>query len=104
MKLSLEEARKRATPVALRVKEGTADIREVGGPRTIAFAYSTHEGEEQVYNAALLAHRWNHFDELIEALEDVVEKHTSPQTAGEAYKSIVLAQAVLARAKTVEMP
>lgn len=56
MKISLEEARKRATPITLRVREGTADICEVGGPRMIAFAYSTHEGKEQAYNAALLAH------------------------------------------------
>ena len=70
MKLGLEEARKRATQTKLRVKEGTADIREAEGPRTIAFAFSTREGEEQVYNAALLAHVWNHFDELLAAVEE----------------------------------
>ena len=110
MKLSLEEARKRATPVALRVKEGTADIREVGGPRTIAFAYSTHEGEEQVYNAALLAHRWNTHDELVEALGELFEDWQTlvgqdlRENNADVAKIWKKSEAVLARAKTVEMP
>ena len=105
MKLSLEEARKRATQTKLRVREGTADICEAEGPRTIAFAYSTHEGEEQVYNAALLVHAWNHFDKVVAALEDMLF-----QFDGTGYEDdkdrecIERAAAVFTKAKTVEMP
>ena len=107
MKLSLKEARKRATPVALRVKEGTADIREVGGPRTIAFAYSTHEGEEQVYNAAILAHCWNRFDEVVAALENLLEYSQTGCVKGIPREDDLVLDsvaAVLAGAETVEMP
>ena len=114
MKLSLEEARKRATQTKLRVKEGTADIREAEGPRTIAFAYSTREGEEQVYNAALLAHCWNRFDEVVAALEDLafdaarVERKFSEGRDWTEWRDLrdklASAKDLLAKAKTVEMP
>ena len=105
MKTSLEEARKRATQTKLRVKEGTADIREAEGPRTIAFAYSTREGEEQVYNAALLAHCWDRFDEVVKALEDMLFQFDGTgYEDGKDRECIERAAAVLARAKTVGMP
>ena len=107
MKTSLEEARKRATQTKLRVKEGTADIREAEGPRTIAFAYSTREGEEQVYNAALLVHAWNHFDEVVAALENLLEYSQTGCVKGIPREDELVLDsvaAVLARAETVEMP
>ena len=105
MKLSLEEARKRATPTKLRVKEGTADIREAEGPQTIALAYSTREGEEQVHNAALLVHAWNHFDEVVAALEEAIKfaAMSDDDSRLDDFDQNKL-MAVLERAKEVEMP
>ena len=107
MKLSLEEARKRATQTKLRVKEGTADIREAEGPRTIAFVFSTREGEEQVYNAALLVHAWNHFDNVVAALEKAcllvasLDDGIKLEDGAEQLTSLLV---ILKKAKTVEVP
>ena len=106
MKLSLEEARKLATQGKLSV---TPDgfltdesymclaLAEVDlDPPCVGAAMA---------NAALLAHVWNRFDELVAALEDVLFQFDG--TGHETDKDrecIERAAAVLERAKTVEMP
>ena len=56
--------------------------------------------EEATANAALLAHKWNHFDDLIEALERCMEWYSREGTMPP--KETL--ERVLKRAMTVEMP
>ena len=102
--IPLEEVLKLATPGKL-----TADCMRVytnDGEFWIASTDTPGPAtdEEAIANAALLAHSMNIRDELIEALEDMLEKHTTPQEPNAATRSADRAKAVLARAKEVEMP
>lgn len=108
MKLSLEEARKRATPGPWRVKgtnHGYTNRDVLGQPHPIdggdyAPLFTCRTAEE----AALVVHKWNRFDEVVAALEDVLF-----QFDGTGYENdkdrecIERAAAVLVKAKTVEM-
>ena len=120
MKLSLEEARKRATtgPLLLRGaedKQTSVDITLFGhtpqyaNPRYVARVYGqgvfSSLCDERDANAALLAHCWNRFDEVVKALEDMLFQFdgTGYET-DEDRECIERAAAVIERAKTVEMP
>jgi len=122
--IPLEEVKKLATPGKLTVrafKDSPTQMAKIDAPgihSAIADVYSWipgtpggvfHKGAKDVFlngkaNAALLAHSWNVRDDLIEALEDMLEKHTTPQEPNAATRSADRAKAVLARAKEVEMP
>ena len=98
--ISLEEAKKLATPGKL-----TADYMRVytnDGEFWIASTDTPGPAtdEEATANAALLAHKWNHFDDLIEALERCMEWYSREGTMPP--KETL--ERVLKRAMTVEMP
>ncbi len=85
--MTLEEARKLATPGPLTAEYTTVlyktgwvsgrDKWQLGSSETGHFA-STDENHlphgEQAANAALLAHCWNHFGEVVDALESMLEE------------------------------
>ena len=107
--ISLEEARQAATPGKLYVHQCPNTKRQflcvVGLDNNVAEVFD-HVGKPKA-NAALLAHRWNTHDELVEALEKAIElasmeddDYYKADDAGEVER----VKAVLARAKTVDMP
>ena len=129
MKISLEEARKRATtgPLLLRGaedKQTSVDITLFGhtpqyaNPRYVARVYGqgvfSSLCDERDANAALLAHCWNRFDEVVAALEDLafdaarVERKFSEGRDWTEWRDLrdklASAKDLLAKAKTVEMP
>ena len=105
--IPLEEVLKLATPGKL-----TADCMRVytnDGEFWIASTDTPGPAtdEEPMANAALLAHSMNIRDELIEALEGVLEWLKTGEVDGVGYNDAVAAlsvEAVLQRAREVEMP
>ena len=96
MKISLEEARKRATPGKLRVTAlavGDTDL----VADNLEYVADCTDTPNCKNNAALLAHKCNHFDEGVAALELIAK-------ATDLHSARVIAETVLARAKAVEMP
>ena len=105
MKISLEEARKRATPGPLETRAGLADhvCLYVQGT-TVNVAVGMRPA-----NAVLLAHCWNRFDEVLAAVEEEREARTQFELGWRLdTKRLEQAQEnlarVLQRAKEVEMP
>jgi len=92
--MKLEEARKLATPGPILVDRGQIGIplhdAELGGD----WCTTTEQA-----NAVLLAHCYNHFDEVVAALERVLSYCSGPN--GEDYDAPIDAYKVLARAKEV---
>ena len=118
MKLSLEEARKRATPGPLCLSEKRETCYELYGAGSVIGRLESSSSrdrdgdtifrqrlEEAQANAALLAHCFNTHNELVAALEDMLF-----QFDGTGYEDdkdrecIERAAAVLTKAKTVEIP
>ncbi len=104
MKMTLSEALKLATP-GKAFAEGMfvylPDSEGEGCRTMLAVA-----GAKQI-DAALLAHRWNTHDELVEALDKAIDLAT---TSDDEYANLPeqdpteSLKAVLAKARTVEMP
>lgn len=110
--ISLEEARRLATLGKL-ATNGINDLRISGNPADAVGQLIASCGiggltdKECRANAALLAHRWNTHDELVEELDGVLEWLLTGKVDGVGYDDAAVAlsvKAVLARAKTVEMP
>ena len=104
MKLSLKEARKRATPGKLGDALGVL-VAKSGKRLPLSDPRKPLTTDEECANAALLKHCWNRFDEVVAALEDMLF-----QFDGTGYEDdkdrecIERAAAVLTRAKEVETP
>ena len=127
MKISLEEARKRATPGPLCLSEKRETCYELYGAGAIIGRLESSSSrdrdgdsvfrrrlEEAQANASLLAHCWNRFDELVVALEDLafdaarVERKFSEGRDWTEWRDLrdklASAKRLLAKTKTVEMP
>ena len=104
MKLSLEEARKRATPGKLGDALGVL-VAESGKRLPLSNPRKPFTTDEECANAALLAHCWNRFDEVVAALEDAFFQFEHNGEESDSDKRVLdRMQAALAKAKTVEMP
>ena len=116
MKLSLEEARKRATPGKLGDALGVL-VAESGKRLPLSNPRKPFTTDEECANAALLKHCWNRFDEVVAALEMHVrfrphsdECSCRSETSGPVVDEtkcdcwVARDKAVLAKAKTVEVP
>ena len=113
MKLSLEEARKRATPGKLGDALGVL-VAESGKRLPLSNPRKPFTTDEECANAALLKHCWNRFDEVVAALEDLafdaarVERKFSEGRDWTEWRDLrdklASAKSLLARAKEVEMP
>ena len=120
MKLSLEEARKRATPGPLCLSEKRETCYELYGAGAIIGRLESSSSrdrdgdtifrqrlEEAQANAALLVHCRNRFDEVVAALENLLEYSQTGRVKGIPREDDLVLDsvaAVLARAETVEMP
>ena len=118
MKISLEEARKRATPGPLCLSEKRETCYELYGAGAIIGRLESSSSrdrdgdtifrqrlEEAQANAALLKHCWNRFDEVVAALEDAFFQFEHNGEESDSDKRVLdRMQAALAKAKTVEMP
>ena len=100
--ISLEEAKKLATPGKVHVnrdknrKDGLDELVYNDKQGRECFIALVHVRSPKTL-APLLAHRWNTHDELVEALEYAMQYVDHSHVHG-------VVEAVLARAKTVEMP
>ena len=106
MKLSLEEARKRATPGKLGDALGVL-VAKSGKRLPLSDPRKPLTTDEECANAALLAHCWNRFDEVVAALENLLEYSQTGRVKGIPREDDLVLDsvaAVLARAETVEMP
>ena len=117
MKISLEESRKRASPekltaelygefnqqLLLQAENGTV-IAVVSEDTSLCPEYVTIDRA----NAALLAHCWNRFDEVVAALEealDMIGAHSGDRLSIRAARPMCeKLSALLQRAKEVEIP
>ena len=99
MKISLEEARKRATQEAVRI-DGVYG-------RNGIIVRGLDEGPIVMdpATAALLVHKWNRFDEVVAALEAVVvDLDLLSNCPGGSSELQHMVETALIKAKTVEMP
>lgn len=96
--IPLEEAKKLATPGKLAVL-GNCLVTDSDEFSMVHDPIIGHADYGPI-DAALLAHKWNHFDELIEALERCMEWYSREGTMPP--KETL--ERVLKRAMTVEMP
>ena len=113
MKLSLKEARKRATPGKLTTALGVL-IAEDETRLPLSNPKKPVTTDLECANAAMLAHAWNRFDEVVVALENLafdagrVERKFSEGRDWTEWRDLrdklASAKRLLARAKTVEMP
>ena len=106
MKTSLEEARKRATQALLYEHTcpdtGRQFLCAAGIDNDVAEVFD-HVGMPRA-NSALLAHCWNHFDEVVAALENLLEYSQTGRVIGIPREDDLVLDsvaAVLARAKEV---
>ena len=117
MKISLIEAKKLATPGKLRCEPGLVPYTHVNlisddGEIASVWGVGAHlpsDGKAEA-NAALFAHLWNTHDELVEALGELFEDWQTlvgqdlRENNADVAKIWKKSEAVLARARTVEMP
>ena len=102
-KISLEEARKRATPGKLGDALGVL-VAESGERLPLSDPRKPFTTDEECANAALLAHCWNTHDELVAALENLLEYSQTGCVKGIPREDELVLDsvaAVLARAKKV---
>ena len=107
MKISLEEARKRATQALLYEHTcpdtGRQFLCAAGIDNDVAEVFD-HVGMPRA-NSALLAHCWNTHDELVAALEAVVtDLDLLSNCPGGSSELQHMVETALIKAKTVEMP
>ena len=108
--ISLEEAKQAATSEKFKADlfgplRDQAVLQTGSGIVVLVCGKSATKMDEA--NTALLAHRWNTHDELVEALEKAIE--LASMEDGDYYKAddageVERVKAVLARAKTVDTP
>jgi hypothetical protein len=104
--MTLEEASKRATPGPYRYDDNTpgivsdgAELFQGGGPLVVVNCLGACQGDYPQLDLSLLAHCYNHFDEVVEALTDIVRWHEEHDKACPLFG----AHDALARAQEVDV-